>query len=106
MRKPTPQEARRRAADRRAQLAPLRKAVVAAEAEIERLARKIAAADKALADAALYTRDPAGAQALSRERGNLERARAAAEVKWLSASEDYELAEQATLQVDPATPGG
>jgi len=104
--KPTQQEARRRAADRRAQLAPLRKAVVAAEAEIERLARKIAAADKALADAALYTRDPAGAQALSRERGNLERARAAAEVKWLSASEDYELAEQATLQADPATPGG
>ncbi len=79
--KPTPQEARRRAADRRAQLAPLRKAVVAAEAEIDRLARKIAAADKALADAALYTRDPAGAQALSRERGNLERARAAAEAR-------------------------
>jgi ATP-binding cassette, subfamily F, member 3 len=90
--KSTPQEARRRAAGRRAQLAPLRKAVAAAESEIESLARKIEAIDTALADTALYNHDPARAQALARERGELQRAQGAAEAVWLSASEDYEQA--------------
>ncbi len=90
--KPTPQEARRLAAERRAALAPLRRSVAQAEAEIERLAKKIAAIDAALADSALYVRDPARAQALARERGELVQAQAAAEAAWLTASEAYEAA--------------
>jgi ATP-binding cassette subfamily F protein 3 len=90
--KPTPQEARRLAAEQRAALAPLKKGVTAAEAEIERLTRKIAETDTVLADTALYTRDPVRAQTLARERGALERAREAAEQAWLAASEAYEAA--------------
>jgi ATP-binding cassette subfamily F protein 3 len=104
--KPTPQEARRRAAGRRAQLAPLRKAVAAAESEIDRISRQIAAVDRSLADTSLYTRDPVRAQALARERGKLERARAAAETAWLKASENYEAAEQASAQSDLAQHAG
>jgi ATP-binding cassette subfamily F protein 3 len=100
--KATPQEARRRAADRRAQLAPLRKVVAAAESEIERISTQIGAIDRLLADTTLYTRDPARAQALARERGELERARATAEMSWLKACEKYEAAEQVTQLSDLA----
>jgi ATP-binding cassette, subfamily F, member 3 len=86
----SPQEARRLAAEARAALAPLKKEVKAAEAEIERLSRKIGEIDAALADTGLYARDPAGAQALARERGTLARSREAAEEAWLEASEAYE----------------
>ena len=88
-----PQQARRQAAEARAALAPLKKKVTAAEAEIERLTGKIAAIDASLADGALYAQDAARATALARERGLLERARAAAEAAWLAASEAYEVAE-------------
>jgi ATP-binding cassette subfamily F protein 3 len=100
--KATPQEARRRAADRRAQLAPLRKVVAAAESEIERISTQIGAIDRLLADTTLYTRDPARAQALAKERGELERARATAEMSWLKACEKYEAAEQVTQLSDLA----
>jgi ATP-binding cassette subfamily F protein 3 len=86
----SPQEARRLAAEARAALAPLKKEVKAAEAEVERLSRKIGEIDAALADTGLYARDPAGAQALARERGTLARSREAAEEAWLEASEAYE----------------
>ena len=66
-----------------------------AEAEIERLAKKIAAIDTALADSALYARDATRAQALARERGELIRAREQAEAAWLAASEAYEVAARA-----------
>ncbi|MBX9589299.1 MAG: ATP-binding cassette domain-containing protein [Hyphomonadaceae bacterium] len=91
--RPTPLEARRQAAERRAALAPLKKAVTKAEAEIDRLSKTIAAIDAALADSALYIRDPLKAQALARERGEAERAREAAETRWLAASEAYEAAQ-------------
>jgi ATP-binding cassette subfamily F protein 3 len=90
--RPTAQEARRLAAEQRAALAPLRKSVATAEAGIERLTRRIAEIDAALADSALYARDPARAQALARERSDLVRAREAAEQAWLAASEAYESA--------------
>jgi ATP-binding cassette, subfamily F, member 3 len=89
----SPQEARRLAAEARATLAPLKKKVAEAEAEIERLGRRIGEIDAALADMGLYGRDPAGAQALARERGALVRAREAAEEAWLAASETYERGE-------------
>jgi ATP-binding cassette subfamily F protein 3 len=91
--KVSPQEARRHAAEARAALAPLRKKVTAAEAEIERLAQKIAAIDASLADGTLYAKDAVRAQALARERGSLERTRAAAEDTWLAATEAYEAAQ-------------
>jgi ATP-binding cassette subfamily F protein 3 len=90
--KPTPQEARRKAAELRAALAPLKKTVTRAEAEIERLSLQIATIDAALADSGLYARNAARAQALARERGELARARSQAEAAWLAASEAYEAA--------------
>ncbi len=91
--RPTAQEQRRLAAEQRAVLAPLKRRVNSAETEIDRLSRKIAAIDAALADPALYTREPARAQTLARERGELMRAREEAEAQWLSASEAYEAAQ-------------
>ena len=76
----------------RAALAPLKKNVTKAEAEIERLSLQIAAIDAALADGGLYARNAARAQALARERGELARARSQAEEAWLAASEAYEAA--------------
>jgi len=90
--KQTPQEARRQAAGQRAALAPLRKSVTNAESEIERLSKKIAVIESALADGTLYAGDAARAQALARERGELIRAREDAEAAWLEASEAYEAA--------------
>ncbi len=90
--RPKPQAARRQAAEMRAALAPLKKDVTRAEAEIERLSQQIATIDAALADSGLYQRHPARAQALARERGGLARAREVAEAAWLSASEVYEAA--------------
>jgi ATP-binding cassette subfamily F protein 3 len=96
--KQTAQDARRQAAEQRAALAPLRKNVTKAEADIELLSKRIEAIDRDLGDGGLYRRDPARAQALSRERGGLVRAREAAEQAWLAASEAYEAA-----QAQPAT---
>jgi ATP-binding cassette subfamily F protein 3 len=89
----SPQEARRRAAEARAALAPLKEDVAQAEREIDRLGRRIAAIDATLADGALYVNDSARAQTLARERGTLERARAAAEEAWLAACEAFEKAQ-------------
>jgi ATP-binding cassette, subfamily F, member 3 len=91
--KQTAQDARRQAAEQRAALAPLRKSVTEAEAEIELLSKRIAAIDRDLADGGLYRRNPARAQALARERGGLIRAREDAETAWLSATETYEAAQ-------------
>ena len=91
--RPTPQEARRQAAESRAALAPLKKNVTRAEAEIDRLSKRILAIEQALADPTLYARDPAGAQKLARERGEVGRSREAAEAQWLNACEAYEVAE-------------
>ncbi len=89
----SPQESRRQAAEFRAALAPLKKAVTKAEAEIEKLSKQMARIDAQLADSALYVKEPAKAQSLARERGELTRAKEAAEAHWLEASEAYEQAE-------------
>jgi ATP-binding cassette subfamily F protein 3 len=96
--RPSPQAARRLAAEARAALSPLKKRVTAAEAEIEGLTVRIAAIDASLADGALYAQDAARAQALARERGALERARTAAEEAWLAASEAHEAAQAEAKQ--------
>jgi ATP-binding cassette subfamily F protein 3 len=91
--RPAGQEARRQAAQSRAALAPLRKNVTKAEAEVDLLANRIGQIDRELAEGGLYGRDPARAQALARERGGLIRAREQAEAAWLRATESYEMAE-------------
>jgi ATP-binding cassette subfamily F protein 3 len=88
--KHTAQYARRQV---RAALAPLRKQVAKAEADMERVAKRVAVIDAALADGALYARGTASLQNLLRERAELMRARSAAEEAWVTASETYESAQ-------------
>jgi ATP-binding cassette subfamily F protein 3 len=93
---PTPSRAdqRREAAQRRAGLAPLRKAALAEEKAMERLSAEIAKLDASLADPELYASDPAKAQRLSADRGRLAKDLAAAEDRWLAATVAYEQAEK------------
>jgi ATP-binding cassette subfamily F protein 3 len=85
-------DVRRDAAARRAEVAPLRKAMQTAEKRMETLTAEIAKIDAALADTTLYTRDPARAQKLSLERGQLAKRLAEAEEAWLMATEAFETA--------------
>ncbi|MGQ0672299.1 MAG: ABC-F family ATP-binding cassette domain-containing protein, partial [Hyphomicrobium sp.] len=62
---------RRAAAERRAELAPMKKAMQTAERDVEAITRDIGRLDALLADAELYTRDPARAKQASVERGQL-----------------------------------
>jgi ATP-binding cassette subfamily F protein 3 len=91
---PTRQDVRRQAAERRAELAPLKKIMQGAEKRIEQITAEIARRDAALADQAIYAKDPARAQKLAMERGQLARDLASAEEDWLSATEAYERASQ------------
>jgi ATP-binding cassette, subfamily F, member 3 len=85
------EDQRRAAAERRAELAPMKKAMQAAEQILERLSTDLARLDEALADPALY-QDSARAQRLSIERGQLSKRLGEAEEAWLSATEAYEQA--------------
>ena len=85
-------EARRAAADRRSELAPLRKALQAAERQVAQYIKDLAAIDGALADPQLYQRDPTRAQKLSIERGMLAKLLAGAEDDWLQATDAFEQA--------------
>ena len=83
-------EARRAAAGKRAEYAPLQKQIKAAEAEIARHSKRIAEIDAALADPQLYVRDAARAAALNKERAEFSGALATAEENWLTLSSHYE----------------
>lgn len=83
---------RRQAAERRQELAPLKKAMHAAEAIVEKLTRQIATLDTQLADAGIYIQDPAKALSLAQNRGQLSKQLAAAEDAWLQATDAYETA--------------
>ncbi len=85
-------EQRRAAADRRALLAPLKKAMQAAEKNVEKLSAEIARLDTLLADAQIYAKDPQRAQNAGVERGQLAKRLSEAEEAWLNASEAYEAA--------------
>ena len=85
-------EQRRAAADRRASLAPLKKAMQTAENKVERITSEIAKLDALLADPELYVRDAAKAQSIGIERGQLVKRLGTAEEEWLAASEAYESA--------------
>ena len=84
---------RRDAAEKRAQLAPLRKSMQAAEKAVEALAAEIARLDAALADPALFAKDPAKAKSLAIERGRRAKELALAEETWLTATEAFEAAQ-------------
>jgi ATP-binding cassette, subfamily F, member 3 len=85
-----PKEARRLAAERRAQIAPLRKKVTDAEQRMAQLTQSIAKADAVLGDTSLHEKDPDRARKLTFERAQLVKSLSAAEETWLAASEAYE----------------
>ena len=86
---------RRAAAEKRAELAPLKKAMQAAEARVEKLSKEIASLDAVLGDAQIYSANPQKAQAAAQQRGQLSRELRAAEDAWLAATEAYEEASTA-----------
>ncbi len=86
---------RRLAAQRRSELAPLKKAMQAAEKGVDTLNALLVKIDTALGDPALYARDTAKAKALTIERGQLSKKLGEAEDAWLAATEAYETAEKA-----------
>jgi ATP-binding cassette subfamily F protein 3 len=85
-------QARKAAADKRAETAPLRKRVQKAEADIARLTKELEKLDAALADGSLFTRDAAKAAAIARSRADAASALATAEEEWLAASHALESA--------------
>jgi ATP-binding cassette subfamily F protein 3 len=93
--KRTREDERRQAAQRRAELAPLRKQMTEHEKRIEALQKKIAGIDFALGDPSLYEKQPAKAQALTLERAALGKELKAAEEAWFEASLAYEEAASA-----------
>ena len=89
--RPSRTEARRAAAEKRAELAPLRARITRAETEIGRRTQEIKALDAALAEPTLYD-DPARATGLAKARADAAQALSAAETDWLAASTEYEAA--------------
>ncbi|CAM3870637.1 ABC-F family ATP-binding cassette domain-containing protein [Litorimonas haliclonae] len=87
--------ARRRAAEARAKIAPLKKAAEALEKQIEATQSKMKATDKALSVEGLYNKDPEMAVQLSQNRSDLERTLESLETDWLDALESYEKAHRA-----------
>ncbi len=85
-------EARRAAAEKRAETAPLRKRIADAELKIAQLNRQLGKLDATLSDGALFTTDPARAAELSKTRANVVAAIAQAEEDWLAASSALESA--------------
>jgi ATP-binding cassette subfamily F protein 3 len=85
-------QARKAAAEKRVETAPLRKRVQKAESEIARLTKELDKLDAQLADGDLFARDAGKAAALAKARAETAGALAAAEEEWLSASEALESA--------------
>ena len=90
--RPDPATARRAAAEKRAETAPLRKRVTKAETELAQLMRQLHKLDLTLADGGLFAREPARAAELSKTRANVVDAIAKAEEEWLAASAALETA--------------
>jgi ATP-binding cassette subfamily F protein 3 len=85
-------ELRRAAAEKRVELAPLRRRIADAETAVKRLTQDIARTDAALAAPGLFARDPAKAATLSKARADAAAALARAEDDWLAASAEFEAA--------------
>jgi ATP-binding cassette subfamily F protein 3 len=85
-------EIRRAAAEKRVELAPLRRRIAAAESAVKRHGQEIAAIDAALAEPGLFARDPGRAAVLAKGRAEAASALARAEDDWLEASAEFEAA--------------
>jgi ATP-binding cassette, subfamily F, member 3 len=85
-------EIRRAAAEKRIELAPLRRRIAEAESALKRLSQEIAVIDMALAEPGLFARDPGRAAALAKGRADAVSALARAEDDWLDASAAFESA--------------
>jgi ATP-binding cassette subfamily F protein 3 len=88
-----PLDRRREAAEQRKLTAPLRKRINEAEAQIEKIQKEIAALDKKLGDAGLYSRNPTEAAFLAKARADAVRSLAQAEERWLEMSATLEAAQ-------------
>ena len=75
-----------------AMVLPLKRTLEAAEQVLARETNAAAELDKALADPMIFTRDPAKAADLGRQRAKKQEALDAAETKWIAAAEAYEMA--------------
>ena len=82
------------AAARRAELAPLRKAIKDAEDDLARLKRKIAAVERTLGEPATYN-NPEATMTLGKDKAQLEAEVASIEENWLQMSGEYEEAQRA-----------
>ncbi|MBB4286344.1 ABC-F family ATP-binding cassette domain-containing protein [Roseospira goensis] len=91
----TRKDERRAAAELRQRTAPLRKAIQAAEKDIERLTAEKARLEAALADPALYQGPAERLTALQKDLGAVGRRIEAAEARWMEAQEALEAAEAA-----------
>ncbi len=85
-------EQRRASAGRRAELKPLQKQIKEAESEVTKFTTALAKIDLALADSAIYMKDPARAAELNKQRAAAAATLAKAEEKWLALSGEYESA--------------
>jgi len=83
---------RRAAAEKRSELAPLRRRIADCDTAIKRLSEEIARIEAALAEPGLFARDPSRASALAKARAEAVRALALAEDEWLEASAAFESA--------------
>lgn len=83
---------RKRRAEARAKIAPLKKLTEALEGKIDALQSKLIATDKALSVEGLFTTDPEMAVQLSQIRAKIERDLEKVEVEWLEKLEVYEQA--------------
>jgi ATP-binding cassette subfamily F protein 3 len=83
-------EARQIAAQKRAELAPLRKKLKSYEKQLEKLHAQIDKIDEQLGDTSLYTNDPDKASSFAAERGKLAKELAQVEEDWLMLSEELE----------------
>jgi ATP-binding cassette, subfamily F, member 3 len=81
---------RRIAAEKRLELAPLKRRIASLEADVSKLSSRIGEIDATLADPMLYRRDPGRAATLAKERSEAADLLARIEDEWLAASGDYE----------------
>jgi ATP-binding cassette subfamily F protein 3 len=92
---PSRADQRRAAAERRAEVAPFKQKIQAAEREMERLIALLAKLDAALSDPELYASASERAQKLSIERARVAKRLREVEDAWLAATEAYEAATRA-----------
>jgi ATP-binding cassette, subfamily F, member 3 len=88
-------QARQGAAQKRAEIAPLRKSIKSAEQKIARLREELAKVDAILADPKIYDGAPERVILLGKDKSRCEREIEKAEESWLSMSAELEEAEKA-----------